>query len=129
MYTKFYFSLFLLLTGFVLSAQQKGPQIHFETTTIDYGTVENDSDGQRTFSFQNTGDADLIIKNVQSTCGCTIPKKPEEPIAPGEKSEIIVQYDTKKRQGPFRKTITVTTNVEENPIIALKIKGTVLPKQ
>ena len=129
MHTKFYFSLFLLLIGFGLSAQQKGPKILFETTLIDYGTVENDSDGKRTFSFQNTGDADLIIKNVQSSCGCTIPKKPENPIAPGEKSEIIVQYDTKNRQGPFRKTITVTTNEEENPIIALKIKGTVLPKQ
>lgn len=129
MHTKFYFSLFLLLIVFGLSAQQKGPKILFETTLIDYGTVENDSDGQRIFSFQNTGDADLIIKNVQSSCGCTIPKKPENPIAPGEKSEIIVQYDTKNRQGPFRKTITVTTNVEENPIVALKIKGTVLPKQ
>jgi hypothetical protein len=80
------------------------------------------------FSFTNTGNADLIITNVKSSCGCTIPKKPEDPIAPGESSEIVVRYDT-NRVGPFRKTITVSTNQENDPIIALKIKGTVRPKQ
>lgn len=126
---KYYLAFFLALFAHPLVAQQTGPQISFETTLIDYGAVENSSDGQRIFSFINTGDQDLIIKKVQSSCGCTIPKKPSEPISPGEKSEIIVEYDTKNRQGPFRKTITVTTNVENNPIVALKIKGTVLPKQ
>ncbi len=108
-------------------AQETGPKINFETTLIDYGTVEKNSDGQRTFIFENSGKQDLLIKNVQSSCGCTIPKKPDGPIAPGEKSEIVVRYDT-NRPGPFRKTITVTTNAEENPIIALKIKGTVQPQ-
>ena len=107
--------------------QQVGPQISFETILIDYGTIENGSNGMKTFGFENIGDQDLIIKNVQSSCGCTIPKKPDGPIAPGEKNEIVVQYDT-KRQGPFRKTITVTTNDQKNPITALKIKGTVLSK-
>lgn len=109
-------------------AQQMMPQIEFETTTIDYGTIENGSDGARVFSFKNTGNADLIITNVNSSCGCTIPKKPEGPIAPGKTNEIVVRYDT-KRVGPFRKTITVTTNQENSQIIALKIKGTVLLNQ
>ena len=121
-----YPSLFLLLFSISVYAQQISPQIEFETTIIDYGTIENGSDGARVFKFKNTGSADLIITNVKSTCGCTIPKKPDGPIAPGESSEIIVRYDT-KRTGPFRKTITVYTNQENNPIIALKLKGTVLP--
>ena len=121
-----YPSLFLLLFSISVYAQQISPQIEFETTIIYYGTIENGSDGARFFKFKNTGSADLIITNVKSTCGCTIPKKPDGPIAPGESSEIIVRYDT-KRTGPFRKTITVSTNQENNPIIALKLKGTVLP--
>ena len=121
-----YPSLFLLLFSISVYAQQISPQIEFETTIIDYGTIENGSDGARVFKFKNTGSADLIITNVKSTCGCTIPKKPDGPIAPGESSEIIVRYYT-KRTGPFRKTITVSTNQENNPIIALKLKGTVLP--
>ena len=118
---------FFLILSLTAYAQQVGPQISFETTLIDYGTIENGSNGMKTFGFENIGDQDLIIKNVQSSCGCTIPKKPDGPIAPGEKNEIVVQYDT-KRQGPFRKTITVTTNDQKNPITALKIKGTVLSK-
>ena len=55
----------------------------------------------------------------------TIPKKPEVPIAPGDKGEITVRYDT-NRVGVFRKTITVNTNVSSKAIIALKIKGNVL---
>ncbi len=120
-----------LLFLFVISsafAQESGAEINFETSTIDYGIISNGSDGQRIFSFSNSGNTDLIIQNVQSSCGCTVPKKPDGPITPGKSSEIIVRYDT-NRVGPFRKTITVTTNVLKNPIIALKIKGTVLPKE
>jgi hypothetical protein len=128
MKTTNYLNLILILFNISLYAQQTFPQIEFDSTSIDYGTIENGSDGERVFSFTNTGNADLIIRNVKSSCGCTIPKKPKDPIAPGESSEIVVRYDT-KRVGPFRKTITVSTNQEDNPIIALKLKGTVLPKQ
>ena len=118
--------LFLFVIAQAIS-QEMGPQINFKTMTIDYGTIENNSNGERIFIFSNSGNAPLIIKNVQSSCGCTVPKKPKGPIAPGESSEIIVRYDTNRR-GPFRKTITITTNVKVNPILALKIKGIVLPK-
>lgn len=123
-----YLNIFFLSFSFLLYAQQSSPQIEFELTTIDYGTIEKGSDGERIFSFINKGNADLVITNVKSSCGCTIPKKPEGPIAPGESSQIVVRYDT-KRVGPFRKTITVSTNQETNPIIALKLKGTVLPEK
>ncbi|OUW74295.1 MAG: hypothetical protein CBD64_03140 [Flavobacteriaceae bacterium TMED204] len=108
-----------------MTAQEKNPMINFEKETIDYGDISKGSEGTRTFIFENTGTAPLLIKGVRSSCGCTIPKKPEDPIAPGEKGEIIVRYDT-NRVGVFRKTITVNTNVPTNAMIALKIKGNVL---
>lgn len=108
-----------------MTAQEKNPMINFEKETIDYGDISKGSEGTRTFIFENTGTAPLLIKGVRSSCGCTIPKKPEDPIAPGEKGEIIVKYDT-NRVGVFRKTITVNTNVPTNAMIALKIKGNVL---
>ena len=107
---------------------QTGPQITFESETIDYGEVAQNSDGSRVFKFTNTGDAPLVIKNAKSSCGCTVPKKPEGSIAPGKSGEIIVRYDTKNRVGQFRKTITLTTNIESQPMVALKIKGNVVPK-
>ncbi|MDG1942629.1 MAG: DUF1573 domain-containing protein [Flavobacteriaceae bacterium] len=115
----------LIFAPLVLSAQASGPMISFEMDTIDYGEVAKGSEGMRTFVFENTGDAPLMIEGVRSSCGCTIPKKPEKPIAPGEKGEITVRYDT-NRIGVFRKTITVNTNVASASIIALKIKGNVL---
>lgn len=115
----------LIFAPLVLSAQASGPMISFEMETIDYGEITKGSDGFRTFTFENTGDAPLEIQGVRSSCGCTIPKKPEAPIAPGERGEITVRYDT-NRLGVFRKTITVNTNVSSASIIALKIKGNVL---
>ncbi len=99
-------------------------------TTIDYGTVSKDSDsGVRTFEFKNTGNAPLIITNVQSTCGCTVPSKPTEPIMPGKTGKIDVKYNM--APGPIRKTITVESNASnyEGGRIPLKIKGEVIVKQ
>ncbi len=101
-------------------------QIKFKTEVVDYGEIAKGSDGVRQFEFTNTGDAPLIISRVYSSCGCTIPKKPEAPVAPGESGIIEVKYDT-KRVGPIRKTITVYSNAEESTK-AIKIKGTVLDK-
>lgn len=113
----------LLFMGFLaLGLQAQTAKIEFKTETIDYGQVERGGDGVRTFEFTNTGDAPLVISNVKSSCGCTIPKKPEGPIAPGAKGAIEVKYDTKRPAGPFRKAITVMSNAE-TPTKVLKIKG------
>ena len=109
------------LVGYTASAQAK---ISFKNETVDYGKIVKGSDGVRVFEFTNTGDAELVITNVKSSCGCTVPKKPEEPIAPGASGSIEVKYDT-NRVGPIRKTVTVYSNADE-PIKALKIKGEVL---
>ena len=116
--------LFISVFSFSVNAQNKIAKIEFKTTTIDYGTVEKGSNGIRTFEFTNTGNAPLIISSVKSTCGCTVPKKPEAPIMPGKTGKIEVKYDT-NRVNPIRKTITVLSNAE-TPTIALKIKGLVV---
>ena len=116
--------LFVGMIGFAVSAQDKVAKIKFKTETIDYGTIEKGADGVRVFEFTNTGDAPLVITKVKSTCGCTVPKKPEAPIMPGETGEIEVKYDT-KRLGVIMKTILVTSNAE-TPSVALKIKGKVI---
>lgn len=98
--------------------------IEFKSEVIDYGEVAKGSDGVRKFEFTNTGKAPLVISKVYSSCGCTIPKKPEAPIAPGDSGIIEVKYDT-NRCGPIRKTITVYSNATESTK-AIKIKGTVV---
>lgn len=115
--------LFVGLLGFSLTAQDAAAKIEFKTETVDYGEIAKGADGVRVFEFTNTGSAPLIISDVRSSCGCTIPKKPDAPIMPGKTGEIQVKYDT-NRVGPIRKAITVTSNAE-TPTMVLKIKGEV----
>jgi len=110
----------LAIVGFNQQANAQA-KMEFKAETIDYGEITKGSDGVRVFEFTNTGDQPLIITEVKSSCGCTVPKKPKGPVAPGESSTIEVKYDT-KRVGPIRKTVTVYSNAEE-PIKSLKIKG------
>ena len=113
-------TLLLVLCG-TLSINSQ--EFKFEQETIDYGKIIKGSEGERTFVFTNVGDAPLIIQSIKSSCGCTVPKKPENPIMPGEKGEIKVSYDT-KRIGGFSKQITILSNATTARKI-VKIKGLV----
>lgn len=100
------------------------PKFSFTNETIDYGEIKKGADGVRYFDFVNEGKEPLIISKVKSSCGCTIPVYPKAPIAPGESSQIKVKYNT-SRVGPFRKTITISSNAL-NSSKTLTIKGKVL---
>ena len=121
------FTFITLFISFFIFSQEKQAEIKFEVTTIDYGEVEFESDGKRVFKFKNVGTAPLIFKRISSSCGCTIPKKPEKPIEPGDSGEIEVEYDT-KRVGIFMKAISVVSN-SKNSSIVLRIKGEVLEEE
>ncbi len=116
--------LFVGLMGFALQAQEKVAEITFKSDTVNYGEIEKGANGVRIFEFTNTGTSDLVVTNVKSSCGCTIPEKPEAPIPPGGTGVIKVKYDT-NRPGPIRKTITVFSNAS-TPAVPLKIKGNVI---
>jgi hypothetical protein len=99
----------------------------FETEVIDYGTIEQGSDGVREFVFTNTGKEPVVISNVRGSCGCTVPTKPEAPILPGKKGVIKVKYDT-KRLGPINKSVTITSN-SSTPTKVVRIKGKIVAPQ
>ena len=116
MYKGFLF-IFTLIFSFGISAQE----FKFEKETINYGKIKKGDDGKRIFEFTNIGDAPLIIKEIKTSCDCAIPKKPEKPIMPGEKTTLTVAYDTSKTGG-FSKEIIIFSNAKE-PIKRIKIKG------
>lgn len=115
-----------IFAGFAVQAQETA-KIEFKSEVIDYGEIMKGSDGIRVFEFTNTGTVPLIITDVTSSCGCTIPERPEDPIAPGETGEIKVKYDT-NIIGPIRKTVTVYSNADV-PAKSIKIKGMVLESE
>ena len=104
---------------------QSGPEIEFEKTVHDYGDVPYNGNGECEFRFTNTGNEPLLIQKPKSSCGCTIPSWPQEPILPGESDIIKVTYRT-NRPGIINKTVTVTSNARKNSTVVLRIKGRVL---
>ncbi|MBV1923635.1 MAG: DUF1573 domain-containing protein [Flavobacteriaceae bacterium] len=124
------FAFAFLFIGFAMQAQDKATTegvFEFETEVIDYGTIDYDSDGNRTFTFTNRGRSPIIIADIKSSCGCTVPKYSKKPIMPGETSTIDVKYST-KRVGAFSKTITINSNAFEGRK-TLKIKGNVVKEK
>lgn len=116
-----------LLAQSTVSPVESGAKIQFEKETIDYGTIDQYSDGVREFTFTNTGNEPLIISNAKGSCGCTVPTVPKEPIAPGAKATMKVKYDT-KRVGKFGKSVTLQSNAINEPTKVVRIKGDVTAK-
>ena len=106
-------------------AEQNGPEIEFDKVVHDYGDVPYNGNGECEFRFTNTGTEPLLIQKPKSSCGCTIPSWPNEPILPGESDVIKVTYRT-NRAGNINKTVTVTSNAVKNSTVVLRIKGRVL---
>jgi len=108
------------------SVKEPKAEINFETIEYDFGNIDYESDGRCHFEFTNTSRNSLIINRVRSSCGCTRPEWPDEPIAPGESGRIGISYNT-AIVGTFRKSLTVYANTSDSPI-KLYIKGNVKPK-
>jgi hypothetical protein len=99
--------------------------ITFDNLVHDYGSVYQGADGNCEFKFTNAGTDPLILSNVQTSCGCTIPSWPKEPVLPGKSAVIKVNYTKTNIVGIISKQITVYSN-GKNGTIVLSIKGTVL---
>jgi len=102
------------------------PVVEFKKLVHDYGEMEQHGDGKCEFKFTNTGQEPLILSNVRSSCGCTVPEWPRQPILPGQSDVIKVKYDT-KRIGMINKSVHVYSNAKVSPI-SLKIKGKINAK-
>ena len=97
----------------------------FSTLNHDFGTI---IEGERVvcyFDYSNSGGADLLITNVEASCGCTIPDWSREPLEPGEMGRMKIIFDASGRSGAQRKLITVRSNAA-NEELRLTIKANVI---
>lgn len=121
----FYLSFIFALMVCVSFAQEtkKEAKIVFKEIVKDLGKFpETEPTASCVFEFTNEGDAPLVIHRAQASCGCTVPKYPKEPIMPGEKGTVTVNYNGRgKHPGPFKKSIRIMTNANpEMSIIYIK---------
>jgi hypothetical protein len=92
--------------------------LEFDKYEHSFGKVFVGTDNKHVFRVKNTGKNPLVINDASASCGCTVPKKPEKPIAPGESGEIEVIFSPKPGQtGTQSKTVTVTSNTDPSTTI------------
>ena len=94
----------------IVEAKSTQPIMDFDSKSFDYGTVAQGDKVTHTFRFTNNGDADLIIKKAEASCGCTMPSYPFIPIKPGETGTISVTFNTTGKLGKQRPNISVISN-------------------
>jgi hypothetical protein len=117
----------LLFFAVSVHSQQVGPHISFDKQEHNFGELkESQGVAKHVFEFTNTGNEPLILNSVRASCGCTTPRYSREPVLPGARGTVQVNFNPKGRSGPFRKHITIASNAQESTVI-LHIKGSVLP--
>ncbi len=108
------------------AAEKTGPTITFSEEKFEFGEIAQGDKVSHTFNFENTGTEALIISNVRTTCGCTVPSWPKEPIAAGAKGKIDVVFNSRGKMGAQNKVITVQSNAT-NAQARVALVGNVLP--
>lgn len=99
----------------------KAATLVLEEKVFDFGPLQEGEKVEHVFEFTNTSSNPLTISNAKGSCGCTVPEWPREPIAPGEKGEIKVKYDSKGKKGLQNKTVTLTANtIPSNTMLTIK---------
>lgn len=95
------------------AVSSKFPIIEFDKKEHDFGEIEAKTAVETVFSYKNTGDAPLVITDIKSSCGCTVPKDwSREPLASGDSGKFTVKFNG-SGTNKVSKTITVTANTEK----------------
>ncbi len=125
------FSLFAFFGLIAFAQDQKifeepadGPKIEFTEVSFDFGDITQGDVVEHVFEFKNTGTQPLILSNVRTTCGCTAPSWPREPIPPGESSKMTVKFNSRGKVGMQNKVVTIYSNSVEK-INRIKIEANV----
>jgi hypothetical protein len=85
-------------------------KITFTEASFDFGKAKADEVVKHSFVFKNTGNVPLLIREARSTCGCTVPEFPKDPIPVGGSGEINVKFNTAGKDGRQKKPIIITAN-------------------
>lgn len=120
--------------GFILcvlcaTAASAQESLTFDPAVWDFGSIE-EADGpvSHTFTGRNVSDRPLVILDVTTTCGCTVPRFSRQPVLPNAETQITVSYDPANRPGAFERTLWIYSS-ERKRIATLTVRGHVVPRK
>jgi hypothetical protein len=88
------------------------PVLSLDKMEHDFGTIMDGTPVETVFKYTNTGNSMLVVSNIKSTCGCTVPSNYTKELAPGETGEFTVKFNG-KGNGKVSKSLTITANTEK----------------
>jgi len=88
--------------------------ITFRQTAHDFGTIQQGAQVIAWFDYVNTGDGMLVIDQIKTGCGCTVPGWKKDPLAPGDSASVKVIFDSSGKTGYQNINITVHSNAENS---------------
>jgi len=86
------------------------PRIALEPEHVDFGDLSQNETRDSVVVIRNDGDQTLIIRDIESTCGCTVPELTVTELAPGASTEMEIHFNSKNFQGKQNKYIHVFSN-------------------
>ena len=122
---KLFFVLLSIVGSVGSNAQNNGPVISWEKSTHDFGDLVQGDKVEHIFKFKNTGNKPLLISDIMTTCGCTVPTWNKSPIQPGGTDVVNVSFNTEAKINEQNKKITVISNTfpAQNDIV---LRGSVM---
>jgi hypothetical protein len=109
------------------ASSSKFPVLEFDKKEHDFGEIEKGKPVETVFKYKNTGDAPLVITDIKSSCGCTVPQDwSREPLVPGGEGQFTVKFNG-SGTNKISKSITVTANTEKGSEI-VKISAVIKPQ-
>jgi hypothetical protein len=110
----FLFAATLVFSLAVMAQAKTDDNVKFNTDKHDFGKIKQGVPVTYFFEIKNTGDKPIVVENASASCGCTVPEKPEKPIAPGATGKLKVQYNA-ATVGPFKKDVFIKLAGIEQP--------------
>ena len=105
--------------------RRKAPKITFAKKKHNFGTIKQGEVVKAEFEFSNAGRGKLEIRATKANCGCTVSKPDQNTLKTGDRSKIVVTFDSANRRGKQQKTITVFSNDPTNSTQQLTITAQV----
>lgn len=108
----------------------RGALLSWEKSSYDFGEIAQGEKVEHTFRFSNNGTEPLMITNITTQCGCTAPKGwPRDPIAPGDRGEITIIFDSSGKIGRVNKVATVMSNASNKDGAQVLLSGNIVEKK
>jgi hypothetical protein len=124
---KYLIVLFLAFVGTSVLAQKPtvqpaaqkvdGAVLTLEKSSHDFGDITQGDVVEQVFKFTNTGNQPLIISEIKTTCGCTTPVFPKNPIMPGASGEIKVGFNSAGKSNKQTKVLPIISNAANDASI------------